>query len=77
MTNYKQLTITKAKELTTRQLVYFKHEDDTMQRWRVNGKVKLWKTRPTEIKIPLKHGLYTHGYLTQDNLHKFYLEEEI
>lgn len=31
---------------------------------RRNGKTKLWKTRPTEFKIPVKRGLRNYGYLT-------------
>ena len=45
-----------------------KNADGTPQRWRVNGAVKTWKTRPNEIRIPLKHGLYSYDYLTQDCL---------
>jgi hypothetical protein len=38
---------------------------------RQNGKVKLWKTRPTEFKIPVKYGLYEYFYITQDNAHEW------
>lgn len=30
---------------------------------RRNGKTKLWKTRPTEFKIPIKIGLREYGYI--------------
>ena len=36
----------------------------TGKRWRRNGKTKLWKTRPDQFKIPVKHGLYQYGYIT-------------
>lgn len=49
-------------------------EKNSHRRWKVNGKPKLWKTRPNEVKVPVKHGLYTFGYLTQDNIHLFELE---
>jgi len=39
--------------------------------WRANGKCKTWKTRPTEFKLPIKHGMYSYGYITQDNAHLF------
>ncbi len=41
--------------------------------WRANGKCKVWKTRPDDFKLPIKHGLYTYtyGYITQDNCHLF------
>ena len=49
-----------------------KNADGTCVRWRVNGKVKTWKTRPGEFKIPVKHGLYDYGYITEKNLHLFH-----
>lgn len=36
--------------------------------WRRNGATKLWKTRPNEFRIPVKHGLYDHGYITQSDI---------
>lgn len=44
-------------------------------RWKVNGKVKTWKTRPNEVKIPVKHGLYAYDYVTQNDLHLVTLEK--
>jgi len=38
------------------------------QKWRVSGKPKVWKTRPNEVKVPVKHGLFQFDYLTQDRL---------
>ena len=29
---------------------------------------KIWKTRPNDVRVPLKHGLYDYDYLTQDDL---------
>jgi hypothetical protein len=40
-------------------------------RVRRSGQTKLWKTRPTEFKIPYKYGLYDHGYITQDNCNEW------
>lgn len=34
-------------------------------RCRRNGKTQLWKTRPTEFRIPVKAGMYTYGNVTQ------------
>jgi hypothetical protein len=36
-------------------------------RCRVNGACKVWKTRPEEFKLPVKHGLYTCFYVTERN----------
>lgn len=44
-----------------------KNADGTPVRARLNGKVKLWKTRP-EFRIPVKHGLRNCFYITQDNI---------
>ena len=43
--------------------------------WRANGKCQTWKTRPEDFKLPVKHGLYTYGYITQDNAHLFTVKE--
>jgi hypothetical protein len=43
--------------------------DGTPRAWRVNGKVKLWKTNPNRISVPVKWGLREYGYITESNLH--------
>lgn len=32
-------------------------------RWRANGVVQTWKTRPDDIRLPVKHGLYAYDYI--------------
>ena len=44
-------------------------------RWRVNGKCKTWKRNPERFQLPIKHGLYSYGYLTNENAHLFIVEE--
>ena len=39
--------------------------DGSRLRARRNGATKTWKTRPTEFRIPIKHGMYDYGYITQ------------
>jgi hypothetical protein len=41
--------------------------DGTAKRCRINGKLKMWVTRPNEFRIPVKHGLWDCFYITQDN----------
>ena len=41
-------------------------------RYRRNGKTKVWKTRPGEFQIPVKHGLHDYGYITHVNHHEFH-----
>jgi hypothetical protein len=72
------ITLQQAKNLKYGDILYHainKNKKGEKQRWRVNGKVKLWKTRPNEIRIPLKHGLYAHDYLTHNDLHLVDLNE--
>ncbi len=73
------LTFEQAKNLSLGTTLYHRdnrNADGTPQRWRVNGKVKLWKLSPEHIKIPLKHGLRNHDYLTEDDLCLFFLDEQ-
>lgn len=30
---------------------------------KINGKPKTWKTRPDNVQIPYKYGLYEYGYI--------------
>ena len=49
--------------------------DGSPARWRVTGKLKTWKTRPLEFSLPLKHGMYVHGYLNETNADVFFMTE--
>lgn len=64
------MDINEAKELRHRDVVH----DDACKRWYVNGQIK--ETRPNEFRLPLKHGLYTYGYMTDANSHMFHKEED-
>ncbi len=33
--------------------------------WRRNGKTQVWKTRPDEFRVPIKHGLHAYGAITE------------
>ena len=72
------ITLDQDKDLKHGDILYHtinKNADDTPQRWRVNGKVKLWKRSPNRIQIPLKHGLYSYDYLTENDLNLVSLDE--
>lgn len=45
--------------------------DGSPQEWRVTGKLKTWKTRPTHFRLPLKYGMYDFGELTHTNADQF------
>lgn len=48
-------------------LYYIKPKPDGKPlRCRVNGKCQTWKTRPGDFKLPVKYGLNTCFYITQD-----------
>jgi hypothetical protein len=48
-----------------------RNADGTASRVRVSGRCKTWKTRPEQFSLPVKHGLYVHLKITQDNAHEF------
>ena len=45
-------------------------------KWRRNGKTKVWKTRPLEFSVPIKHGLYAYAHLTNKNAERYHLSTE-
>ena len=48
-----------------------------IENWRRMGRTKLWKTRPDEFRIPIKHGMYGYGsYLTEKNCEHYHAESE-
>lgn len=72
------VTVEELKKLEYGDILYDKvytNADGTPQRWRVNGKPKIWKTRPNEVRVPVKRGLYQYGYIDQYNANAFTLEE--
>lgn len=71
------LTLAIAKKLVSGDILV----DKNGHRWKVNGSVKLWKTDPNRIRVPLKHGLYTYDSLDTadfddrgDCIHKMTIE---
>lgn len=74
----RKLTLKQAKSLRVGQTLYHlknKNADGTAQRWKVNGKPKTWKTRPEQVSVPIKHGLYSYDTLTHRDLHLVSLQE--
>ena len=65
------ITLEQAKSLRYSDMVHHlinKNADGTPQRWRVNGKPKIWKRSPDRVQVPVKHGLYNYDYITEDIL---------
>lgn len=74
------MTFKEALQLKPGQILYHKtkvNKDGSPVRWRVIGKIKIWKTRPDEIQIPVKHGSYDYDYLTEKQLHMVCLNENL
>ena len=72
------ITLEQAKNLKPGDILYHvsnKNADRSPQRWKVNGIVKTWKRSPSKVKIPLKNGLYSYDYLTENDLNLVSLTE--
>ncbi len=48
-----------------------RNADGTPLRVRVNGRVKLWKTRPEHFRLPCKYGMYQGVQITHENCHNW------
>jgi hypothetical protein len=48
----------------------------SITRVRANGKCQTWKRDPARFRLPIKHGLYEYGEITQDNCSDFHLVSE-
>lgn len=72
------ISLKQAKALKPGQIMYAigqYNADGTAMRAKVNGKVQTWKTRPDEVKIPYKRGMYEYGYIRENDLKNFSLTE--
>lgn len=72
------VTLAQAKKLRYNQTLYHvknRNADGTPQRWRVSGKPKTWKRNKQKVRVPVKHGLYTHDALTENSLKVLRLKE--
>jgi hypothetical protein len=47
-----------------------------VEKWRVNGACKTWKTRPDEFSLPIKYGMRGYSYITDRNAHEFHLADD-
>lgn len=74
----KMITLDQAKALKPGDIIYHattRNADGTAQRWKVNGRVKTWKTLPGRVSIPVKHGLRSYDYVDEKNLHLICLSD--
>ena len=62
------LTLAEAKGLVRGTILYSRTwhgSDGRPGRWRVSGKPCVWITRPSRVRVPVKHGLYTCDYVEE------------
>ena len=72
------MTLDEARNLHPSQTVYHvmaRNADGSPLRARVNGNIRLWKTQPHRIQVPMKHGLRSCFYLTEENLDEWLIDE--
>lgn len=50
--------------------------DGSPLRCRINGRLKLWKTRPDDFRLPVKYGLKQCFYITPDNIDEWQIPAE-
>ena len=65
------LTRTDVMNQSTFYHVTLRNADGTAVRCRANGQLKTWKTRPSEWRLPVKHGLRDCFYLGPSNAHEW------
>lgn len=73
------MNLREAKNLRYHQWVYHKkwrNSDGSPYGVRVNGKVQTWKTRPNEVRVPIKRGMYEYGYITESDLNDWTLQPQ-
>jgi len=59
---YRPLTIEEIKQLRLGDRVQFVSRTHDVRRIKINGAPKTWKTRPHDVKVPVKYGLYEFSY---------------
>ena len=62
------LTLDDIKGLGPNDVICIPRPNQTPERWRVNGRVQVWKTQPNRVHVPLKHGLYAYGFINDVNM---------
>lgn len=72
----KETALTLARPGVTLYHMTLRNADKTPMRCRVNGRCQVWKTRPDDFKLPVKHGLKTCFYITPANGAEWTTSEE-
>lgn len=48
----------------------------TISQWRRSGQTKTWITRPKDFRVPVKYGLYQHGYVVAQHAQDWHVPED-
>jgi hypothetical protein len=59
---YRRMTVFEAKRLKYGQRVPCLANDGTARECRVSGAPKTWKTRPGDVRVPVKYGMHENAY---------------
>lgn len=64
------ITLEQAKALKPGEFVHVEelNADGTPQRYKVTGKVKLWKRSPERVHVPVKRGMKEYAEINENNL---------
>lgn len=76
--NVQPLTLDQAKALRPGNTLYCLYDRDSRgyaKKVKVNGQPKTWKRSPDRVRIPYKYGLYGYGYIGENDLDQFSLDE--
>ena len=65
--NFRVMTLEEMKNLSYGDHVYFEDNHGNFKMCKVNGNPKTWKTRPLDVEVPLKYGLYEYSYAGYHN----------
>jgi hypothetical protein len=74
----KDLNLETAKNLKGATILHhkvLKNKDKTPLRARVNGRPKTWKTDPSRVRVPMKHGLKECFYITEKDIGDWEVED--
>jgi len=58
---FRLMTADEAASLAAGERCWFFAHDGTAREIKVNGSPRTWKTRPGDVEIPVKYGLYEHA----------------
>jgi hypothetical protein len=48
--------------------IWFRSNDGTARRAKVNGIVRIWKRDANRIEVPIKYGMYEYGIFTASDI---------